>query len=195
MTKNDSSSHSVKIVGNKLILSLPNAKMPVVWQSDLTHAQSLSFSVKEDKKSKSFILISKNSDSEIEEIAIFDDKQIAVDLLMEISCALQNLPNLNTANSDNNNNNIANLSSDISVSQQLLGPNNNQKFVKNNDNKIGAAIALLLIIVLISIWFLSASNNLNTVSDNNSNGISSRMADSSNISGVAISADDFLSNR
>ena len=44
------------VVDGKLILSLPEAATPVIWQMDLEQAQSCALEVKEDKKSKQFNL-------------------------------------------------------------------------------------------------------------------------------------------
>ncbi len=181
MTKNTSSnkestkelSSNVTIVGSKLILSLPNAQMPVVWQADLDQAQSSSFTLQEDKKAKAFTLVSKNQDDVVNEIANFSDKQVAVDILMDISNVLQNAHaqiKINTASSDGK-----------TISAH-----------KKQDNKIGAIIAVSLVAILVIIWVISASNNLNTVK-NSSNNVSNISASGS--SGVAISADDFLNNR
>ncbi len=163
---------SITIIGNKLIVSLPNAQMPVVWQMDLEQAQSASFTIKEDKKAKSFVLISKIENDKADEIASFSDKQDSVAVLMEISSALQNIP-VQTNVADNN-------------PESLTAQKSNAK-----DNKIGAVLSLSLVAILIIIWIFSASNNLNTVEYNDR----ASNAPSSGSSGVAISADDFLSNR
>ncbi len=169
MTKTTDS--NINIIGNKLIISLPSAQMPVVWQMDLEQAQSASFTIKEDKKAKSFALISKIQNEEASEIARFSDKQVSVDILMEISNALQNAP----------------------VQTNIVSSNPEAATIKSKskDNKIGAILSLSLVLILIIIWVLSASKNLNNVEYKNS--VSSSAPSSS--SGVAISADDFLNNR
>ena len=47
--KTDTLTSTIKIVDSKLILSLPTAQMPVVWQMDLDKAQSAAFTIKENK--------------------------------------------------------------------------------------------------------------------------------------------------
>ncbi len=169
---------NINIVDSKLILSLPNAQMPVVWQMDLKNAQSTAFTVKENKKDKNFSLVSKSENDNSNEIAIFDDKQSAVDTLMELSNTLQNahgkINPINTAN------------------------NNTAPIRRNNsrDNKIGAGLAAALVLALILIWVMSSSRSVN-LEDRSVGSSASNTSNSStqNSSGVAVSADEFLSNR
>ncbi len=177
-SNSDNNHPNVNIVDGKLILSLPNAQMPVVWQMDLNSAQSTAFTVKENKKDKNFALIAKSQENEINEIALFDDKQSAVNILMETSDALQNAHG--------------------KINQEVIvASNNNGKLSSNNkskENKIGAALATALIIVIALIWMLSASRSVNLENRDltSANNISTSPQ---NTSGVAMSADDFLSNR
>ncbi len=170
------SSSSVTIVDGKLILSLPDAKMPVVWQTDFTQAQSSVFTIQEDKK-KTFTLISKNSENVVIEIATFDKKQDAVDILMDTSAVIQN-----------------------AHGQTKQSPSNNipAQSVEKND-RTSAALALALIIVLGLIWTMSASKKLdpsaNTASSNSTSLNSASSTNPRESSGVPVSADDFLSNR
>lgn len=171
---------SVKIVDGKLIMSLPEAQTPVVWQMDLEKAQAASFTVSEDKKEKNFKLIFKDQDGKTDEIAPFDEKQGAVDILMQTSSILQNAhgqikPNSNTTTIITNDNN------------------------KKND-KVSAILALALVVVLITIWTMSATgpDRIGTGGVDPNSATSTSVfnnASSRESSGVAVSADDFLSNR
>lgn len=175
-------SSNVKIVDGKLILSLPNAQMPVVWQMDLENAQSSSFTVVEDKKAKNFTLILKGQDGTVDEIAPFDDKQSAVDVLMETSSVLQNAHG------------------QIRPGSTSGGNTSNNNDDKDSD-KLGAGLAIALAIVLILIWVMmssvpnrsldgaSSSTNTSGSATNNSG------SDPRQSSGVPVSADDFLNNR
>lgn len=172
---------SVKIVGDKLILSLPDSKEPVVWQMSLEQAGTAAFSVKEDSADKSYNLVLKSQDGASTNIAPFEDKSGAMAVLMEISQVLQSKQAL-----------------------RYMGANVSGKVGKvkgkpsGKSDKLGAILAILLSIVLIFIWFVSASasRNLGTsssVQDEVSYGAGSTVSRDS--SGVAVSADDFLSNR
>lgn len=168
---------NVKIVDGKLILSLPEAQTPVVWQMDLEKAQSASFTVIENKKDKNFALVFKAADGSTDDIAPFDEKQTAVDILMATSSALQNAHGKIKPAANNN------------------APAANGK----NSDKLGAILAIALVFVLIAIWSFSAAGpgrigqgGVNPASSTASIGTSS---DPRQSSGVAVSADEFLSNR
>lgn len=170
---------NVTIVDGKLIMSLPDAQMPVVWQMDLEKAQSSVFTIQEDKKTKSFTLILKQSNNAVDEIASFDNKQDAVDILMETSSALQNAHGQIKPTTANNSN------------QHISSPQSDTK-----GDKTGATLALALIIILGLIWTISASGNLDpnrkTTASSFEGSLSKNARESS---GVPVSADDFLSNR
>ena len=172
-------SSNITIVDGKLILSLPDAQMPVVWQMDLGKAQSSVFTIQEDKKKKNFTLVLKNSDDQISEIASFESKQDAVDILMETSSVIQSAHGQIKPNAANNN------------GQAAPTP----KGSKKND-KTSAALALALIFILGLIWTVSASRKLDpsarttTASSTSPSDVNARES-----SGVPVSADDFLNNR
>lgn len=181
---NTGTTSTVKVVDGKLIMSLPDAQTPVVWQMDIEQAQSAAFTVEEDKKKKTFTLVLKTQDGEVQNIAPFENKETAVNILMETSGALQNAHGQikPTTMAHASNTNIAS-----PVAQQ-----NDDK-----NNKIGAILAVLLILVLIGIWSLSASNSVQLQNDRllapTETAISPQ--DAKSASGVPVSADDFLSNR
>ncbi len=169
---------NVKIVDGKLILSLPEAQTPVVWQMDLEKAQSASFTVVENKKEKNFALVFKAEDGNADNIAPFDEKQSAVDILMETSNVLQN-------------------------AHGKIKPASNSHSAAANDNKtdkLGAILAVALVIVLISIWTLSATGpgRIGQGGVNPSTASASSYGENASpaqTTGVPVSADDFLSNR
>ncbi len=179
--KKDNLVSEVKIVDGKLILSLPNAQMPVVWQMDIEKAQSAAFTVKEDKKKKIFSFVVKKEDGEVDEIAVFDTKEGAVEVLMETSSALQN------AHGKIKSGVVAN-------SNDVLSSGGSSTSKDEGSDKLGAFLAVSLVIVLIVIWSISSSVPQKV------SGVSAASTESGNIdarqsSGVPVSADDFLSKR
>ncbi len=171
------STSNVKIVDGKLILSLPEAQTPVVWQMDLNKAQSASFTVIENKKENNFTLVFKSDDGSTDEIAPFDEKQTAVEILMATSNALQNAHGKIKPAANNNTNTSS----------------------EKKTDKLGAILAIALVFVLIGIWMLSAAGSgrigeggVNPSTASTSFGGAS---DPRQSSGVPVSADDFLSNR
>lgn len=174
----DQTAPNVKIVDGKLILSLPDAITPVVWQMDLEKAQSASFTVIENKDDKNFVLVFKTQEGTRDDIAPFENKQKAVDVLMETSNILQN------------------------AHGQIRGSvPANAAPGKNKSDRLGAILAVALVIVLILIWTLSAagpgrigqggvSPAASGAASSFGNSVSPRQS-----SGVPVSADDFLNNR
>lgn len=174
---------SIKIVDGKLILSLPNAQTPVVWQMDLESAQSAAFTVQENKKAKTFSLILKKENGETDEIAPFEDKETAIAVLMETSEALQSAHGqIKTSAATQQSN-----------QQQPAAANSNAQ----GSDKLGAFLAACLVLVLIGVWMISSSvpNKIAGTNGVSTAGTSNANASPRQSAGVAVSADDFLSNR
>ena len=176
---------SVKIVDGKLILSLPDAQTPVVWQMDLQHAQSSAFTVQEDKKAKNFSLVLKTGEGKAEEIAPFETKEQAVEILMETSEILQNAHGQ-----------IKPVS--VVASTGAAAPVAAAQKEEGSD-KLGAILAVALIVVLVFVWTVSSSGPTRTTQGTSAESASastlSGNVDARQSSGVPVSADDFLSNR
>lgn len=179
--KEDVMASSIKIVDGKLILSLPTAQTPVVWQMDLENAQSAAFTIQEDKKKKNFTLVLKTQDGNIDEIAPFDDKESAVEILMETSNVLQNAHGQIKSGSPASNANVA--------------PSESQNKSAGGSDKLGAFLAFALVVVLLVIWTVSSSVPEKITTAGGTNSASGISADPRQSSGVPVSADDFLSNR
>jgi len=179
--KKDVLTSTVTVVDGKLILSLPNAQTPVVWQMDIEKAQSAAFTIHENKKKKSHALVLKNQDSEVDEIALFDSKEGAIEILMETSAALQNAQGQITAGSPANSNNNSSLTGATASKEE-------------GGDKLGAFLALALVVALIFIWSVSSSVPEKISGTSNASSASSDV-DARQSSGVPVSADDFLSKR
>lgn len=167
--------NEVRIAGGKLILSLPEAEAPVVWQMDLSGAQASSFTVSEDKKKKVFSLVSKTQNGEEDVVAVFKEKDQAVDILMQTSGALQGA-SVDVAGSGD--------AAVVTAAQPT----------EDKSDKYGALIALALIVVLFVVWMMSATSELG------GEGIGQVAQGSADVapretSGVPVSADDFLSSQ
>jgi ATP-dependent Zn protease len=175
MTKANKTTSSVKIVDDKLILSLPDAKEPVVWQMDLTQAQAAAFTVKEDKKDKVFNLVFKLQGEKQETIAPYEDRQSAVDVLMETSQTLQNAQS--------------------KIKDKTIGAPSVSENEKGD--KLGAVLAIILIILLFLSWvmFSSAPQKLAGVNMETGTYGNAAVGNPREAAGVPVSADDFLSNR
>lgn len=80
--------NTVNIANNKLVLSLPQAKSPVVWQMDLSAYEACAVEVSGTKAP--FDLVLKKPDGKSETIAAFESKDDATAVLLQITDALQN---------------------------------------------------------------------------------------------------------
>lgn len=172
-----SSQNNVSIAGGKLILSLPEADSPVVWQMALDNAQACAFVISEDKKKKIFSLVSKDQAGNELSIADFKKKEDAVAVLMKTSDILQN--------------------GDHQVQASKKGgaaDRNEASSGKDKSDKHGALIAFALIVVLFAVWMISASSEIEDVTDVNGVQQSGLNVSPRESVGVPVSADDFLSN-
>ncbi len=88
MLKTAKTENSAKVVDGKLILSLPGAQTPVVWQMDLDQAKSSALEVLD--KGEASTLSLKTLSGKITEIASFAARDQAVNALMDASKALEN---------------------------------------------------------------------------------------------------------
>lgn len=99
-------SSSASVVDNNLIISLPDAKSPVVWRMDIGKIASAALEVREEKDG-SFVLTFKHDKDQNEDIAPFDNRAKAVKALMIISSAMQNATSSTPRNAANNSNTAA----------------------------------------------------------------------------------------
>lgn len=177
---------SASVVDGKLILSLPDAATPVVWQMDLEQARSSALEVREDTKTGKFMLALKTQKGETVNVASYEDKSSAVQALMVTSKALENAhgkirPGANAAAAEQQNAQNARFSASGAV-----------KPGEENSSKASAVLAVLLILILISAWAYSIPKAKNSIEKMRStSGSSAPPSDT----GVPVSADDFLSRR
>jgi hypothetical protein len=80
---------SARIVDGRLILSLPRAERPVVWQMDLTQTKSSALEIRQSENG-SHILVLKTPRGETVEIAPFADPSDALEGLMAVTGAFEN---------------------------------------------------------------------------------------------------------
>lgn len=82
-------SSSARIVDGTLVLSLPDALTPVVWRMDMGHAKASAIEVRENEDG-TFSLVLKTPRGDVNDIAPFASKALAVRALMEVSRAMEN---------------------------------------------------------------------------------------------------------
>lgn len=175
---------SASVVDGKLILSLPDAATPVVWQMDLEQAKSSALEVREDTKTGRFALALKTQKGETVDIASYEEKTSAVQALMVTSRALENAHGKirpAAANSQD-----AAPGAPRYAAQGGFAPAQPQ-----NSSKASAILAVLLIVFLFMAWAFTIPKASDTIARNRSAATGAPTTDT----GVPVSADDFLSNR
>lgn len=179
--------NTANVVDGKLILSFLEAVTPVVWQMDIEKAASCALEVQEDKKRKLFVLAQKTDEETQVSIATFESKADAVNALMATSAALQSAHGKIKASA---------VRAVASNDQYPAAPvyREMSTSAKDGDGKKAGVIAIFLVVVLLSVWFISISTG--NIAVNSPSGAAQRTHDGAPTSaGVAQSADDFLSKK
>ncbi len=172
------------VVDGKLMLSLPDAYTPVVWQMDLQEAASSALEVKKDEGSDRFILGLKKEDNSISEIASYEEREKAVEALMAISNAMQNAHGKIRATQ-----NVAAPVQTMPMGQMPVMNGANQN---DSSGKAGAVLAVLMVVILVVAVVTLAPRGENGMTTSTPDNTTSRSASNT---GVPVSADDFLSSR
>jgi len=182
LNKKNNNQTTANVIDNHLILSIPNAKNPVLWRMELKKTGAASFEVKEDK-SGSYLLIIKPTKTTSETIAPFDHKQDAVDALMAASTALQNAPSNSSSTGSNKGNNSG-------TKNKKSSTQNNG----NNDNKSGSTWLIVILgtatVIGLFAYLLSLAPKDTTLKAQTISSIQNSSPQKS--TGVPVSADDFL---
>ena len=85
---NDKLVPSAKIVDGILVLTLPDALRPVVWQMELGQTKTSAVEVREQNDG-SFILMLKTARQDVQEIAPYASRELAVRALLTLSKAME----------------------------------------------------------------------------------------------------------
>ncbi len=178
--KNPKSNASARVVDGKLILSLPGAQTPVVWQMDLTQTKSSALEARHDTETDIYTLTLKTPRGETIEIAPFTNKELAVEGLMAASNALENAQGQ-----------IRSTSAEFPANDQRTPPSPETKKKGGGKKWIIGIISIIAIIVLLNIWASQIPRHPSSLQAQQA--ASTQPSNPRQTSGVAISADDFLS--
>ena len=80
---------TAKVVDGILILSLPDAVFPVVWQMEVGQSKSSALEVRPAEQENGFVLVLKTPRQDVLEIARYDSKDNAVRALITVSDAME----------------------------------------------------------------------------------------------------------
>ncbi len=82
---------SAAVVDDALILTLPDARNPIVWRMELGNVKASALEVR-PSENDAFHLVLKNPKGDVHDVAAFDTKENAIHALMQVSNALKNAP-------------------------------------------------------------------------------------------------------
>ncbi len=173
---------SANVVDGKLVLSLPDALSPVVWQMDLAQAKASALEVVHNEETGQHTLSLKTPKGEKIEVAVFDQRSHAVEGLMAASGALENAHgHIRAADSGAQ-----------TAGKKPHKPAHNAAHHRQKNTRgrlMGTALALVILFILFTIWSSVVPHPVDTGFNTASNETSSSPQNSS---GVPVSADAFL---
>lgn len=178
---------TAKVVDGILILSLPDAVSPVVWQMELGQSKSSALEIRNTDNGQ-FILTLKTPRQDVLDIATYANRDSAIKALLVTSAALEKAQGQlkNSANENNPNNYpvpaLTYKSDAFSVLKKII------MWLAG----IAAGIVLLGIVVML---LLSAVRVVLTANSDGASGTVSPSAATGATTGGAVSADEFLENR
>lgn len=177
---------SASVVDGKLILSLPDATIPVVWQMEMSDVKASALEVRQDIANQNFTLVLKTQKGDETQIAPFENKENAVDALIAVTHALEQAQGQ-----------IRPLSSG-SGNQPSSGASpayhNNARAGKGLGKWAGLAAVLVALFLVISFLRSTQTNNITNAGTLPATDTASGPGTAES-SGVPVSADEFLRNR
>ncbi len=179
---------SARVVDGKLILSLPEALKPIVWQMDLGQAKASALEVSENQDHTGYRLLLKTPRGESLDVASFPTRDLALEGLMAASCALENAQGHIWAGGS-----AAQTPANDGLSHPHISLRSQVAQNSSQGRWVGLFLALALIIVLGFIWN-SPSTSLTEIAENTDLSTPA-LSDPANNNGVPLSADSFLNEQ
>lgn len=190
-TKKQTTDASAKVVDGKLVLSLPDAVSPVVWQMDLAKAKASALEVLHDEKSDEFMLGLKTPKGEKIDVARFDDRTKAVEGLMAASQALENAAGQIRPSSEIPATQAANDAPVNKKTKTKAKPARSKE--ETRKRWMIGILAMVMLFIMFTVWSSVLPRIIHT---NGANApvtpTASSSGDPTQSSGVPVSADDFL---
>lgn len=181
---------SASVVDGTLIISLPDAVSPVVWRLDLGQARASAMEVRPLEDGR-FNLVLKTPRNDVNEIASFSSKARAVAALMAISRAMEQAHGqIQPVANDS----IPAGQPSTNTLPVPVRTGSARKKSATGKNVLAGVIALVLIIVLIGAM-MSITPTPSPMTRDLSSGVAPSGGGAGNLTGVPLSADEFLMNR
>ncbi len=182
---------TAKVVDGILILSLPDALSPVVWQMEVGQSKSSALEVRANDDGSVFTLVLKTPRQDVLEIAQYNLRDDAVRALLTVSSAMEQAQGqIRMGASGNGASRQHGSPYDYSV-PALRAPSNNNGRLKNYVFKPMAYISSALVIFFV--LFIVASSLIGLFAK--SDGTGTATASNSSSQTGSMSAEDFLEGR
>jgi hypothetical protein len=168
---------SARVVDGKLILSLPHAMTPVVWQMDFGEIKASALEVRKDADKGVFSLVLKTPNGGITDIAPFEKRDQAIAGLMAASRALENAHGK-----------IRVQAGSAATEGQTISFVTPQQ--KSGSSKWGMALVVLFLLLLFGVWTMLSTHQPGMPAGTANPGGPGGAQESP--TGVPLSADEFL---
>jgi hypothetical protein len=185
-TKKQETNASASIVDGKLVLSLPDALSPVVWQMDLAQAKASALEVLHNEETGQHSLSLKTPKGEKLEVAVFSERAHAVEGLMAASNALKNAHGQIRPHSNDTQTHPA------PAANMPGAPKRSAPTHPRNTGKriMGTILALAVLFIMFTIWSSVMPRPVTTGGGPTATGATA--TNPQDASGVPVSADAFL---
>lgn len=177
---------SARVVDGKLILSLPAANTPVVWQMDLGQAKASALEIRSNAESGLFTLTLKTPKGETMEIASFNERERSLEGLMAASRALENAHG-QIKQSPGANDSALPVYTTSYIDAETRAPKKGRAWI--------FILVLAALFGLFMFWSSQMPLQVSAPATGSAGGASSAGAPSPSMNGVPMSADMFLQNQ
>lgn len=186
---------TAKVVDGLLILSLPDAICPVVWQMDVTQSKSSALEVRPNEGDATVHLVLKTPRQDVLEVAQYQSREQAVKALLTVSAAMERAHG--QIHGSTNGAGHGSRGYDYSVPALYKGSSGSGSVVQGAFKFLGYG-ALGVILLAITFGLVSVAVSLMSgggASSPSTSSMSSSSGGSSEASGQSMSAEDFLQGR
>ncbi len=188
---------TAKVVDGLLILSLPDAICPVVWQMDVTQSKSSALEVRPNDGDATVHLVLKTPRQDVLEVAQYESREQAIKALLTVSAAMERAHGQIHSAANGTGHGVRGY--DFTVPTLYNGASGSSSSFGGVFKFLGyAALGIILLAVtfgLISVALNLMSGGSTSSSSSSTSSVSSSSGGSSEASGQSMSAEDFLQGR
>ncbi|OIN86690.1 MAG: hypothetical protein AUJ12_05280 [Alphaproteobacteria bacterium CG1_02_46_17] len=186
---------TAKVVDGILILSLPDALSPVVWQMEVGQSKSSALEVRANEDGTIFTLVLKTPRQDILEIARYDQRDDAVRALLTVSSAMEQAQGqIRMASSDTAAGRQYGSPYDYSV-PALRAPSNNNTNSRLKSYVFKPVAYISSALVIFFILFIITSSLIGLFANSGASGTTASNSSMQDGQNGSMSAEDFLEGR